>query len=74
MSLVFNLVVPDKQPYQKDPRIKSNQITWNQKRDKFILCKESVYFSLTKAQVYETNELTSSIITLIEKGEGRDDS
>ena len=45
----------------KDPRIKTGKITYNVKKDKYIICKDSVYFSLTKDQVIELSLMLEEI-------------
>jgi len=50
----------------KDSRIKTKHITWNKQKEKYVVCKDSVYFALSKEQVYELNELTASMIVTIE--------
>jgi len=49
--------------FQKDSRIKNKNITYNIKKNKYVVCKDGVYFSLTFEQVKELNSITNNIIT-----------
>lgn len=51
----------------KDPRIKTGKITYNVKKDKYIICKDSVYLALTIEQVSELNIVLNEIIKQQEK-------
>lgn len=51
--------------FNKDSRT-SRVITYNIKNDKYIICKDSVYFALTKEQVYEMKNVINKIILKIE--------
>ncbi len=49
-----------------DSRKQSKEITYSIKKNKFVICKDSVYFSLTYKQVFELHDLLGEII----KGKG----
>lgn len=48
--------------FQKDSRVKSNKMTYNKKKDKYVTCKDQVYYSLTNKQVFELRDLCEEII------------
>ena len=48
--------------HQKDSRVKSKAMTYNIQKDKFVICKDSVYFSLTYQQVFELSDLLKGIM------------
>lgn len=46
----------------KDSRIHTDYMTYSVKKGKYIVYKDSAYYSLTKKQVFELNALTNKII------------
>ena len=48
----------------KDQRVKTGKITYNIKKNQYIICKDSVYYSLTIKQVNELKEVLDEIINL----------
>jgi len=53
--------------FLKDQRLSSKKITYNIRKNKYIICKDSAYYALTIEQVYELKNVLNQIINTQEK-------